>query len=230
MLYEFQHNVWILDGNLIHFKTMPILPKTVIIKLENGNLWVHSPITLTTQRLDLIKPLGEVHYLVAPNKYHYQGVDDWKKEFPMAQLWVSPDAPKHLPKIHHDHVIDPNADNYPWSGEIDQVLMAGNRFLDEIFFIHKPSKTLIVTDWIHRQDPTKEVFPWTYIKKGLNMVNPNGGVPRHIKRTLTNKDLGRKSINTVLSWDFDSVIVGHGSCVEHNGRDHVKEVFAWLYG
>lgn len=230
MFYEFQPDVWILDGNLIHFKTMPILPKTVVIKLQNGDLWVHSPITLTAERLQLIRTVSNnVKYLVAPNKYHYQGVDDWKKEFADAQLWVSHGCPKKLPKIKYDHVIDPKRKDYPWSDEISQVLMGGNRFLDEIFFMHKPSKTLIITDWVHRQDPQNEGAAWRCMKRGLNMLLPNGGIPRHIKATLTSKEQGRQAMDVVLSWDFEHVIVGHGSSVEGDGYDYVRRMFRWLY-
>jgi hypothetical protein len=38
----------------------------------------------------------------------------------------------------------------------------------------------------------------------------------------------RSSINHILSWDFDRIVVGHGDNVEVGGRDELRRAFEFL--
>jgi hypothetical protein len=38
----------------------------------------------------------------------------------------------------------------------------------------------------------------------------------------------RASVDTVLSWDFERVVVCHGEVLEHGGREALRSGFAWL--
>jgi hypothetical protein len=56
----------------------------------------------------------------------------------------------------------------------------------------------------------------------------NGGVPLDIRLSFINRQLGREVLATLLSWDFDKLIVAHGSCVEHQAKAFVEKAFRWL--
>jgi hypothetical protein len=36
------------------------------------------------------------------------------------------------------------------------------------------------------------------------------------------------SLDRILSWDFDRVIVGHGELLETGGRSAFRDAYAWL--
>jgi hypothetical protein len=38
----------------------------------------------------------------------------------------------------------------------------------------------------------------------------------------------RKSIDRILEWDFDRVIMAHGQVVERDGRDLLRAGYSWL--
>lgn len=42
----------------------------------------------------------------------------------------------------------------------------------------------------------------------------DGGVPRDARWSFIDRGKARASLATLLSWDFDKVIVAHGACVE----------------
>ena len=38
----------------------------------------------------------------------------------------------------------------------------------------------------------------------------------------------RMSMERILDWDFDQIIVGHGAVVENNGKEVFRTAFRWL--
>lgn len=42
------------------------------------------------------------------------------------------------------------------------------------------------------------------------------------------RDLARPSLEKLLSWDFDKLIIAHGACIETNAKAFVERAFQWL--
>jgi hypothetical protein len=49
-------------------------------------------------------------------------------------------------------------------------------------------------------------------------ASPHGGVPLDIRLSFTNRDLARRSLEKLLSWDFDKLVIAHGACIEKNAK------------
>ena len=68
-------NIWIVDGPAIEMSfgltKVPFSTRMTVVKLANGKLWCHSPIQPNQALLDSLDQLGEVAYLIGPNKLHY---------------------------------------------------------------------------------------------------------------------------------------------------------------
>jgi hypothetical protein len=60
------------------------------------------------------------------------------------------------------------------------------------------------------------------------VVAPNGGVGLDIRLSFTNRTLARRSLERLLSWDFDKLIIAHGMCIEKDGKEFVERAFRWL--
>ena len=43
-----------------------------------------------------------------------------------------------------------------------------------------------------------------------------------------NRDLARRSLEKLLSWDFDKLVIAHGVCVEKDAKPFVERAFRWL--
>ena len=164
LLQSFGERIWICDGPRVRMMTIPFETRMTIIELEPGNLWLHSPIDPSQSVVAAIKNLGEVKFIVAPNKIHSLGVEPWKERCPSAEVWVSPRFCERHPDISVDHVLGADAPQ-AWRNQIDILYFGGSSFLDEVVFYHRLSRTLIITDLIQRHDPTGESWFWRLIKR-----------------------------------------------------------------
>ena len=58
---------------------------------------------------------------------------------------------------------------------------------------------------------------------------PRGGVGRDIRLTFRDKAAARDSIERILAWDFDRLVMAHGPIVTNAARETVADAFAWLF-
>ena len=70
-MHSLGKNISYIDGDSVRFYTLPYTTRMVVIRLADGSLWLHSPIQFTSDLAKQIDALGEVRYLVAPNKLHH---------------------------------------------------------------------------------------------------------------------------------------------------------------
>ncbi len=226
-LVPFAENVWLLEGDDVRMYGVPFPTRAVIIRLPTGKLWVHSPIALTPERLAAVSTLGPVSYLIEPNKIHSLHLADWSAQWPEAKSWVSPEFSERHTDIEADLVLENEAPP-AWLGLIEQQVIEGHKLLDEVWFCHNPSGTLIVTDIIQKHDAADQHFPWNLLKKAAGLLGPDGGTAIDIKLSFEDRDRARDCLENVLEWEFDRLILSHGICFETGGKDAVKRAMDWL--
>ena len=71
------------------------------------------------------------------------------------------------------------------------------------------------------------MFQNSLVKLG-GVAYPNGGVPRDIRLNFVNRKLAQRSLEKVLSWDFDRLVIAHGVCIADDAKRFVKKAFRWL--
>jgi hypothetical protein len=71
MLEQVHDTLWVAEGENVSFFGLPYPTRSVIARLENGDLWVWSPIKLTADLRTEVDRLGIVRHLVSPNKLHH---------------------------------------------------------------------------------------------------------------------------------------------------------------
>ncbi len=125
-----------------------------IIRLSSGELFVQSPTTLTAELKAEVESLGPVRHLISPNKIHYWWIGDWGRAYPAALKWASPGVRSSALEQgwEFDRDLGETASS-AWGEEIDQLIVHGGRFMDEVVFFHKPSRTLILADLIENFEP-----------------------------------------------------------------------------
>lgn len=101
-----------------------------VIKLNDGNLWVHGPVAPTKECLDLIKELNApvTHIILPTFAYEHKiFVGPFSRKFPRAKVYVAPNQwswPINLPLqffgIFPNRILNKSEnDKMPWSDEID---------------------------------------------------------------------------------------------------------------
>ena len=118
-----------------------------VVRLTDGGLWLHSPTAPTEPLLRGLQEIGPVRHLVAPNTFHYWWLPDWSARFPEATTWgparLRQTARRALPAL---RALD-DAPAFEWASTLDQFLVRGNA-LTEAVFLHRPTRTIILTDLI----------------------------------------------------------------------------------
>ena len=132
--------------------------RTTVVKLSWGGLWVCAPQAPTEEFCRLLDELGPVEHIVLPTYAleHKVYVAPLSKRYPRAQVWVAPgiwsvpvDLPLPLLGINPDGTLGADDPPPPWAGEIDckilRVDTAGANPYIEATFLHRPTRTLLVT-------------------------------------------------------------------------------------
>lgn len=236
-LYElkpFGPDIWLADGPLIDFKagivTVPYPTRMTIVRLKDGRLWLHSPVPLTDKLKAQVDALGEVAYLVAPNKIHYWWIGEWMVAYPDAQSFAAPRVEERSwPEkgVRFDHELTNGADT-PWAGEIAFCVVEGH-VLSEAVFFHAASRTLIVTDLIENFEPEKVHGFWTHLLLRLTgIMAPNGAAPRDLRATFFGRKAHlRAKVQKMLSWEPEKIILAHGACIESGALSFLRRSFRW---
>lgn len=130
---------------------------------------------------------------------------------------------KRLPDLPHAKDLVDGLD-YPWKKGIKQHHVKGITKLEEVVFFHPQSKTLVLTDLAFYITSERSLFTRLFFR--LNGVYDKFGPSRIFKNfILKNKSEFKKSLDYILAWDFDRIIISHGKLIKKNGNDVFAEAF-----
>ncbi|MFW6264242.1 MAG: DUF4336 domain-containing protein [Cyanobacteriota bacterium] len=229
-------NIWIVDGPVVSMAmyglSIPFPTRMTMIRLNDGNLWCHSPIALTDQLKAEVDSLGNVRHLISPNKIHYASIQSWVDAYPNAIAWASPGvrdraAQQKIPVTFHHNLEDTPPSN--WEKDIDQLIFRGSRFMDEVVFFHRSSRTLILADLIENFELNKVSQPYFWLLKLAGCADPNGKAPIDLRMTFWGKkELARTCLKRILAWQPEKIILAHGRWYDHNGTAELQRAFRWL--
>jgi len=233
VLKNVDEHIWIVDGSLISFKGIPFPTRMTVIRLESGDLFIHSPIELNNKLQNQIDQLGTVKHLISPNKIHYWWVDQWTKAYPDAIKWASPGSQEAAAQQgwHFDRDLTDTTDK-AWSNNIDQLIVRGSRLLEEVVFFHKSSRTLILADLIENFESKKVQSRFLQMMMKLaGNLDPDGKLPIDLRLGYFGRHAAlRGSVKTMLSWHPERIILAHGRWYASNGTAELKRAFRWVKG
>jgi hypothetical protein len=218
------------EGEIVSFFGAPYPTRSVIAKLENGDLWVWSPIKLTAALRAAVDDLGPVGHLVSPNKLHHLYLREWKAAYPAARLWGPQSTVRKLPHFKFQQAL---RDSPPqeWLADIDQAWFRGSFAMDEVVFLHRPSATAIVADLIQTfsDDFLRAHWGWwRFLARLDGLTQDQACAPLEWRLSFINRAPARRARDKALSWKCKRVIVAHGECAWENGEAVLAKSFRWL--
>lgn len=227
-LRQIAETLWIYDGETVNFYGLPYSTRMTLIQLDKDLLWIHSPIRLDSAVQQEIEDLGEVRYLIAPNKLHHLFLPEWQTAYSQAECYAAPGLIAKRKDIAFDKELTGAAEP-GWQGQIEQTLFSGSPWMEEVVFFHQDSKTLILTDLIENFDP-KVFTPWQrFVAKLTGILAPDGKTPVDWRLSfMFGKHHGRQALATMLAWQPDNIIIAHGECIFGGGAEFLRRSFAWL--
>lgn len=228
MLKEFGPDIWMVDGPTViaaagfHYPT-----RMVLMRLPAGELVLWSPTALTDELSGEVDRLGTVRHLIAPNSFHHTFLADWQRTYPEATVYAAPGLREKRRDIRFDvdFLDDPIM---AWAGQIDHAILWGNRLTTEVVFFHRPSRTAIFTDML-QQFPDGWFKGWRALIARLDMMTaPEPAVPRKFQFAFTDRQAARHSLEHILAWPAQQVIMAHGPAVTTDGTALLRRAFRWL--
>jgi hypothetical protein len=197
--------------------------RMTIVRLNNGSLWLHSPVPLDQKTADAVRELGTVRYIVAPSKMHHLFVKDCLAVFPDAKVYGVPGLPEKRPDLVGMQVLGPAAES-EWQDDMDQLLFAGIPFGNETVWFHRSSKTLILTDLCQWWQGNLPFAARLYAQ--LTGVRKQFAVPHTVRWLVKDRAAARASAAKILQWPFERVIVAHHVILERQAHATVRTAFA----
>lgn len=225
-LEQFGEQLWLVAGDRVRMLGIPFATRMTVARLSDGGLWLHSPVAATDERVTAVEALGPIRHIVAPNKFHHLFVHDWIERFPYATTWAGPQLAERV-ALRFDQPLGDVAEPC-WIRDLDQLIFAGSRVLSEVAFLHRKSRSLILTDIIQRHEPEADPWFWRTIKRLNGIVAPAGGTPRDWRLSVRDRDAARAARDRMLSWQFDRLVIAHGRCIERGAKAWVEQAFAFL--
>ncbi len=103
-----------------------------------------------------------------------------------------------------------------WGDELAVLELAGkSEAMREYVMLHRPSRTLIVADLVFHVTDEAGLGQRIFAAVGLiGGQDQDTAMPRVEKLGVKDKAAFDRSLETMLQWDFERVIVGHGDVVE----------------
>lgn len=210
-----------------------------VVRLNNQELAVISPIQASDDLVRHLNDLGTVSHIIAPNLYHYLFAADFKLLYPAATFWAAPGLNIKKPELPIDQNIPIDEDGIDedglWHG-LEFIFFKGFRVLglsgfdalNECVFFHPTSRTLILTDIAFHFD---ESFPpltqfATKVLGGYKRLSPS--VLERI--ATTDKEQVQKMVRRILEWNFERVIMAHGTIIEQQGKEKLRQGYEQFLG
>jgi len=210
------------------FMGVEIGTRATVVALDSGDLLVHSPVRFGEDVRAALAPLGPVRHLVAPNRMHHLALADWVRAYPEASLHGPPGLRRKRPDLAFATVLDDVAPR-AWAGQLDQLLLRGAPRYDEVAFLHRRSGTLLLADALFGWGP--EDPPLTRLAARVLGAYGRWARPHNdLLGKIVDPAALRGSIERVLAWDFDRIVISHGRVVERGGRAVLRDAYAFLLG
>jgi hypothetical protein len=226
-------SIWIVDGSIIRFGAgpfrAPFTTRMTVIRLNDGGLWVHSPVDAGEALFAAVEALGPVRFLIAPNPIHYWWIPQWKARFPEAEFHavetLKARAKRALPDFRAFSGDAPTR----WSGTIDQLLVEDGWFREAVFF-HKKSRTLILADLIENFELSHVHGRFLRLLLRLGgVLDPDGKMPRDMRFAFRRHREGlKRAVEHMLAWNPERIILAHGRWYDRDGVAELKRAFRWL--
>lgn len=209
--------------NLTFFEShiqMPLVQlglRATYVRLQTATVLI-SPIAFSEEDLSVLSKMPP-NAIVAPNNFHHLYVNKAKTRFPAARLYGAPGLQEKRADVAWDQTLTP--ETWPYQDELPMVLVQGMPKYNEVVFFHRASKTLIVTDLMFNLQNQQG---WqAKLLFGLMGTLNRPAVSRLFNLFTKDRQRARTSIQEILKFDFENIVMAHGEILRGNGKEIFRQ-------
>ena len=223
MLRPIADGLWV-EARRLRFAGVETGTRMSVVRLADGGLFVHSPVSLDAATREAVDALGPVKAIVAPSRFHHLYAGEWIKAYPDAVAYACPGLERKRPDLAWHGVLG-NEPEKEWRGEIDQVFFAARSLENEVVFFHPASRTLICADLIFNLGNHPSLLT-RIVARLIGSRKPGATL---IERVLIrDRAAAREQVSRMLAWDIERIVLAHGEMIETGGREVLRRAYAWL--
>jgi hypothetical protein len=212
---------WIRLGPGFH---LPL--RSTILGLAGGELAVVSPVAFDDAVAARIDRLGGVRHLVAPNLLHHLHLGAAAARWPDARVHGAAGLRSKRPDLHLHATLEGPTELHP---DLLAVPVEGVPRFSEYVLLHRPSRTLVVTDLVfHVHESRGWMTPWI-----LRMVGARVGTlgqSRAWPLAAADQRALAASLRRILALDFDRLVMAHGEPIERGAKERLEAAFCGRLG
>lgn len=211
-------NLWLLPYPL-RLLGVDMRRNVTVMRLASGEVIIHSTAPFDPADVAKIRALGPTAWLVEAMWFH--------DTFSRHGHDIFPDAPFLAPDGFSDVVGFPTLPLLPapaeWGDEVEILPVSGNESYDEHVMFHRPSRTLIVADLAFNFPDDGPLWTELLVRAAVGHDH-HPGMSRPFRHAIQDEGAFRRSMDAMLEWDFDRVIVGHGDVIETGGQEKLARM------
>ncbi len=213
--------VWTLERP-VWFSGIRQRARTIVVRLDDGNLLLHSPAPPTDDLVEQLGSLGPVRWLVVPNCFHHLGAPAAANRFPDAQV-VGPESAIRRNKELKLHLGIQDAKFADLVPEFEALPLLGVPFLDETVLYHRPTQTLLGAD-IALCANARDHWTCRFAARVTGFYEQMR-VPPDVRWSKPDKLAAARSLQVMLERPARRLIVGHADIIAEGCRDQLAQ--AW---
>lgn len=219
-LTSIDENLWLLPYPL-KMLGVDLRRNVTVIRLVSGELIIHSTGPFSAEDLAAIRALGRPAWLLDGILRHDTFARQGRDAFPEA-IYLAPPGFSEIVGFPTTPIIPaPDA----WIDELLAIELEGAPEAREVAFLHVASRTLILTELVFNFADEQPL--WTEILLRVAVGGEHHpGMPRPVKAGVQDEAAFRASLDAMLAWDFDRIIVGHGDVIETGSKEKLRTALA----
>jgi len=196
-----------------------------LLRLSDGRVVIHSTAPFTAEDVARIRAFGEPAWLVDATLLH----DTFAKEGRAALIGLPYLAPEGFAKVSGiaTQSLDPPPSD--WADEIEVLKVDGTKKNEHVLF-HRRSRTLGVADLFFSFAPETRGWARFFARRIMGLPPTLFGVSRFFRMLISDKQAFAVSVNKILEWDFERVVVGHREPILHGAKSAVAKALAEFGG
>ena len=225
-------NLWIVDsGPLGSWMRLPI--RMTVIRLGSGALWLHSPTRLTPGLLHAKSTRSAPSVIswrrTAPTGCTWKPGSGRTRTRPPGRLQVSATARRSRTPAFASNSDLSDTPPDAWTEEIDQIVVPGGAGFREVAFLHRPTRTLVLTDLIDNLEGDRLPLPTRLFAGLAGALAPNGKAPIYLRMVvkLRRRDAAAAAAR-MIAWEPARVIFAHGRWFDRDGSTRLRRSLSWL--
>ncbi|MBC8125953.1 MAG: hypothetical protein H8M99_02240 [Gloeobacteraceae cyanobacterium ES-bin-144] len=209
-------NLWLLSYPL-KMLGADLRRNVTLVRLGSGKMLIHSTAPFTPGDVAAIRALGDPAWLLDGILRHDTFARAGRAAFPSIPYL----APEGFSEVSGFATIPIVPAPVEWDCELLALELQGAPAARDTALLHIPSRTLILTELVFNFGDHEPIWTELLLRVAVGREY-HPGMSRPVKAGVRDKTAFKTSLATILGWDFDRVIVGHGDVIESDGKAKLR--------